>query len=74
MGVFRTWNRVPRSGGVAFEWQTPTVRFPGQRRCREQQIHSRSGKRYSSGDRLDTSDGRPGGCFCGLVVTMARGP
>jgi len=24
MGIFRTWNRVLRSGGVAFEWQTPT--------------------------------------------------
>ena len=28
MGLFRTWNRVPRSGGVAIEWQllTPPVR------------------------------------------------
>ena len=25
MSIFRTWNRVPRSNGVAFEWQMPTA-------------------------------------------------
>jgi hypothetical protein len=30
MGIFRIWNRVPRSGRVAFEWQLPMVPVAGQ--------------------------------------------